>query len=793
MHSFSEDERRLISNDSSFSNLRQSLRAFEPKPRDANGLIPLILSCLSFTKYGSSKGLCESIEKLHSTWSDIIDIHPDIIDIPPEFWEFWELSDTLVEQILSDPDQVDDVAVWDAVYSLLAVVPDLVAALDRFFESQTRELVDPYIRAEIHGTVYKDVSGFHSYFSGVDSLQWECAVRCAESCSEDCQARWGWVDDVTQQLPPWPESATEHAAMQWFRTFNCCIATPGPVGLTRFYGSGGRPLTDSKWKRKCDIFLSHMLTNNDTEVQPANNHRFSWYDVLVPGLLKSNKKEDCTSNTIVELAGYAREVFRSQHGRRFVHAFTICGDLMRCWLFDRAGVSISKGFRIGKNEYTFKLFVRILLSYATMQVEQFGFDTNYSDKLGNVFLPTRRDPIPAFVSFKGQKFRLLKVLFFQRAIVSRATLCWLAVDEQTSEECVIKDSWRSKFRQPEGDLLVTARNKGAWGAVECRYHGDVILGDTTDEIASTVRKGFRYESAKQVSTSQKALEDEMPCLANSEMQRMSQLELQKSDECSSSTAKRKLPGYSLPDTKRPKQSNAEGVGTQSGSGDGDGDRVHARLVFYTVGENIAEFTSVRHLLEVFRDAIKCHQSLFEKANILHRDISINNIMISKAPSVDGPKGFLIDLDYAKMVDSETRSGAPHRTGTVEFMAIEVLSGKAIHSWRHDLESFFYVLIWTCIRNRMTPSVSPQLEEMLFQWSTNIARHVKRAIMGDDMTFEDEFLNHLSEPFLEIKGLLKGIRGDLFPRTLEGFFCGTPLDHKPLYKSIIGKLEKEIAS
>jgi hypothetical protein len=37
----------------------------------------------------------------------------------------------------------------------------------------------------------------------------------------------------------------------------------------------------------------------------------------------------------------------------------------------------------------------------------------------------------------------------------------------------------------------------------------------------------------------------------------------------------------------------------------DGDRVHTRLVCYTVGRNIHEFSSVRELLEAFRDAIKC--------------------------------------------------------------------------------------------------------------------------------------------------------------------------------------------
>ena len=49
---------------------------------------------------------------------------------------------------------------------------------------------------------------------------------------------------------------------------------------------------------------------------------------------------------------------------------------------------------------------------------------------------------------------------------------------------------------------------------------------------------------------------------------------------------------------------------------------------------------------------------------------------------------LIDLDLGKERGSE-RSGARFRTGTLQFMAIDVLNGLP-HTYRHDLEFFFYV-------------------------------------------------------------------------------------------------------
>lgn len=91
-----------------------------------------------------------------------------------------------------------------------------------------------------------------------------------------------------------------------------------------------------------------------------------------------------------------------------------------------------------------------------------------------------------------------------------------------------------------------------------------------------------------------------------------------------------------------------------------------------------------------------HRSLLTDSKILHRDISENNIIITEHASEGEPKGRLIDSDLAKELDSMP-SGASHRTSTMQLMAIEVLQGKG-HTYRPDLESFFYVFVWMCIRS-----------------------------------------------------------------------------------------------
>lgn len=61
----------------------------------------------------------------------------------------------------------------------------------------------------------------------------------------------------------------------------------------------------------------------------------------------------------------------------------------------------------------------------------------------------------------------------------------------------------------------------------------------------------------------------------------------------------------------------------------------------------------------------------------------------------GGGGFLIDFDLAVSMLRQKPSGALHRTGTPIFMAIRVLEAPAnlVHTFRYDLESFMYMLIW----------------------------------------------------------------------------------------------------
>ncbi|KAF8458732.1 hypothetical protein BDZ91DRAFT_621264, partial [Kalaharituber pfeilii] len=114
--------------------------------------------------------------------------------------------------------------------------------------------------------------------------------------------------------------------------------------------------------------------------------------------------------------------------------------------------------------------------------------------------------------------------------------------------------------------------------------------------------------------------------------------------------------------------------------------------------------TVEAVLQTILSAFRAHKELYFNRGILHRDISINNIL--HAPPKEGQPatthGLLIDLDYglALGVPGTTpspvheRSGVPHRTGTLPFMAISVLQDSRFpHRYHYDVQSFLFVTLW----------------------------------------------------------------------------------------------------
>ncbi|KAF8461314.1 hypothetical protein JB92DRAFT_3072201 [Gautieria morchelliformis] len=122
------------------------------------------------------------------------------------------------------------------------------------------------------------------------------------------------------------------------------------------------------------------------------------------------------------------------------------------------------------------------------------------------------------------------------------------------------------------------------------------------------------------------------------------------------------------------------------------DRVHTRIVLRTYGKRLEFFKSKQELLFAFRDAVLAHRELHEVAGILHRDISMGNILINSG-GTEGNRGILIDFDHAIRVGDTSLHSTKRKIGTWRFMSRNILEGKNPHTYIDDLESFYFVLCW----------------------------------------------------------------------------------------------------
>jgi hypothetical protein len=229
-------------------------------------------------------------------------------------------------------------------------------------------------------------------------------------------------------------------------------------------------------------------------------------------------------------------------------------------------------------------------------------------------------------------------------------------------------------RAPKGDLLKLAKKRKVWGVPQLFDYQDL-------ESITEMRAGMQSGQPQRLSLSMRSsLSESQSGSSAFSKNPLSSSSLRQSDKASTGQAKRSRSSISHRQTS---------PGT-SGEDDGSFDnRIFSCLVISPAGRSIKEFKSVREFLEGCRDSIKAHRSLYIEGKILHRDISVNNLIITDAEGEGDPRGMLTDLDLTTELDSG--SGGGHHNGTLEFMAIEVLEGGS-NTYRHDLESFFYVFL-----------------------------------------------------------------------------------------------------
>ncbi|KAG2132299.1 uncharacterized protein EDB93DRAFT_1309956 [Suillus bovinus] len=135
------------------------------------------------------------------------------------------------------------------------------------------------------------------------------------------------------------------------------------------------------------------------------------------------------------------------------------------------------------------------------------------------------------------------------------------------------------------------------------------------------------------------------------------------------------------------------------------DDAGSRVLYIIVFRKLDPITmlSGEEFLVAWWEVVKCHRALW-KRGIHHRDISPSNLMGYRLRGRFMSVLNDFDLSSIKRLLSSI-TDAPkgfERTGTVPFMSLNLLTPEAIageveHVYRHDAESFIWVLTWICLR------------------------------------------------------------------------------------------------
>ncbi|KAF8220408.1 hypothetical protein L208DRAFT_1333898 [Tricholoma matsutake] len=162
-----------------------------------------------------------------------------------------------------------------------------------------------------------------------------------------------------------------------------------------------------------------------------------------------------------------------------------------------------------------------------------------------------------------------------------------------------------------------------------------------------------------------------------------------------------------------------------------------------------EVDSVEEFQDIFVDCVECHYHAYATAKVLHRDLSENNLMFKYRE--DCALGIVNDWDMASHLNATGEvptSTARHRTGTVPFMARDLLVDEPpVHLYRHDLESFFYILVWAAVHFDIQNKMRLPTHAALRVWdddSLKIAHYAKSTLF---LTYEGAF----SHVFRHVRG------------------------------------------
>lgn len=161
---------------------------------------------------------------------------------------------------------------------------------------------------------------------------------------------------------------------------------------------------------------------------------------------------DDDDDDILRFCEGARQVFKVQSARCFVHGFLVRGTTLELWVYDRSGAYSSERLDLAQRS---DFLVRVMAGYTMMSDMEAG---------SNTFVKRVAPGLDSYVTFHQHvKFHLRPELIATADyIVGPGTTCYVASTSTIGEpDTVIKFSWRDDEAPTEVPILQRAHERNA--------------------------------------------------------------------------------------------------------------------------------------------------------------------------------------------------------------------------------------------------------------------------------------------------------------------------------------------
>ncbi|KAJ2371024.1 hypothetical protein IW150_004790, partial [Coemansia sp. RSA 2607] len=535
----------------------------------------------------------------------------------------------------------------------------------------------------------------------------------------------------------------------------------GPKRTIEAYDKHDVAVDGSEQNYRLDIFVECRSINpdNELELKPKSPKPPYGRMFTVVEAKKTNSLIE-VQNACIQLIVYMRQAYVAQLNRCFVWGITLCGNAVCVCSFGNDHMLASREMRLTEKEGRARL-IKYLVYWSFCEVHRLGYDPTIK------WLPGPecwQIEVPVLSETDGQRSSAGTALFYTSECLVSAdnlfgqyTRVFLATDitpthaEDTEyDKCryVIKDSWVEVT--PATDEDEDMRNEMR----HLRKIRDKLEGHT--DVAGcypTIVAGGRVQIDR--SDGRGIVDDTTASMLGDIFSKVFAQQKSPSNKVNSSYVRdaRMIPF-----------------------------RAHKRVVTTPIGKPLRHLNCPLKLVKVITDVMRTHYRIRWDADILHRDISINNVLFYETDDGSDVQGLLIDFDHAVDLSVPKTKRHLERSGTLPFMSINNLNGQVdLVTGLDDWESVLYVLCWIGtygFNASRRPDPADYGKLYIRKWYEDSLGHITKTKMSD-LNSESCF-SMLTEQFIQdfphiedLEDLIHDLRTAMFENSdLGSEFHGT---------------------